>query len=191
MRIGPDTRDSVIRFLKKPGLLDRVELAGERVVRERRLQQRHRVDEPVRLRRLTRHRGRHDAAAEAVADDVDAHVRQVGADASNRFVHPCAADGAGALLHLIVRHVVEEIRRAGGDALEEVAESRGALEDVIGGGRLVSHARAASAAAGRDFWRRASELLQKTVVGDHGAGDPLVRDASRPLRRRSSAAAPR
>ena len=68
-------------------LLAVVEGRRERVVRERALQECHRVDEPVRRRRGAGDRCRDDATAEAVSDEMNADGRSVGAETLKRLIH--------------------------------------------------------------------------------------------------------
>src|SRR6476659_9709227 len=105
---------------------------------------------------------------------MNAHGRNVGAETLKCLIHSGAPDDAGAVFHLIVGDVVEKIRRAGDDSLEEIPEAGGTLKRVVVRRRLVPHARRSAATGLRDLGRRRSELLEERVVGDHVAANFLV-----------------
>ena len=105
--IGPATLPRA-HDLAEEAVAVAVEVLGEAVVRERGLQQGHAGRRHVRAAGAAQRRGGDQAAAEAVADEVDAQVGRRGAQVAQQRIEAAGADLPGALLHLVVGREVEQ-----------------------------------------------------------------------------------
>src|SRR5215207_1228332 len=78
-----------------------------------------------RVSRPPSHGRGHDSGAEAVTHQVDLEPREFFPDATDDGIHAGAADLSGAILHLIVCHVVQQVHCTRLDAAKEVTYTGG------------------------------------------------------------------